>query len=157
MIKLRIAKKDERQLIENLLQMYLHNISEYFPMDFNSETCTYDYDDISKYFDESGNYAIIFMNEEDVIGFSLVDFIDNAYVVQEMFILNNYKNKGLGEECITKVFDDFNGDWVIKSLPASPKSENFWNKTISKYTDGDFELEHIGKYNRAVFKFNNAK
>ena len=157
MIKLRIAKKEERHLIENLLQMYLHNISEYFPIDFNSKTCTYEYDDIGKYFDESVNYAIIFMNDEDVIGFSLVDFIDNTYVVQEMFILNNYKNKGFGEGCITKVFDDFNGDWIIKSLPLSPKSENFWNKTINKYTDGKFELEYIGKYNRAVFKFNNAK
>ena len=53
--------------------------------------------------------------------------------------------------------NEYKGNWVIKSLPCSPKSENFWNKTINKYTDGNFELEHIGKYNRAVFKFNNAK
>ena len=157
MIKIKIVNSNERSLIENLLQMYLHNISEYFPIDFNSKTCTYEYDDISKYFNESNNYAILFMNDDEVIGFSLIDLIDNTYTVQEMFILNNYKNKGFGEECITKVFDDFNGNWIIKSLPLSPKSENFWNKTISKYTDGDFEIEHIGKYNRAVFRFNNAQ
>ena len=50
MIKIKIVNSNERSLIENLLQMYLHNISEYFPIDFNSETCTYDYDDIIKYF-----------------------------------------------------------------------------------------------------------
>ena len=47
------------------------------------------------------------------------------------------------------------GNWVIKSLPCSPKSENFWNKTIKNYTNDSYSIEHIGKYNRAVFRFSN--
>jgi predicted acetyltransferase len=58
---------------------------------------------------------------------------------------------------ITKIFDMHKGNWIIKSLPGSPKAESFWNKTVSKYTNNKFEIDHIGKYNRAVFTFNNSK
>ena len=157
MISYKILNKNEKEKIDKLLQMYLHDISRFFPIDFDSEKCEYIYDDTSKYYEDNDDHAILFMNDEDVIGFSLVDKIEDEYVVQEMFILNNYKNKGYGEECISKVFNDFRGNWIIKSLPCSEKSENFWNKTIKNYTNNSFEFERVGKYNRAVFRFNNLE
>jgi len=157
MFTYKVLKKEDNKILNNLLQLYLHDISNYFPIDFDSKKCIYLYDDLNKYFDSSNNYALLFINDDSTIGFTLIDKIDNEYIVQEMFILNNYKNKGYGEECIRKVFDDFKGNWVIKSLPNSPKSENFWNKTIKNYTNDSYSIEHIGKYNRAVFRFNNLK
>ena len=155
MIKLKRITNTNKELLDNLLQLYLHDISGYFPIDFNNDTCKYEYDDLSKYFNKTNNYAYLFLNDKDIIGFTLIDYEDNNYIVQEMFILNNYKNRGLGEECINEVFNKHKGNWVIKSLPCSPKSENFWNKTIKKYTNNNYDIEHIGKYNRAVFRFNN--
>lgn len=155
MISLKKVNKNDIKLLDNLLQLYLHDISEYFPIDFDSKTCKYKYDSLDKYVDESNNYAYLFMNSNDIIGFTLIDCDNNYMVVQEMFILNNYKNIGLGKECISKVFDLYRGNWIIKSLPASPKSENFWKKAIEKYTNNNYNLKHTGKYNRAEFTFNN--
>ena len=155
MIKLKKLTKKDMGLLNNLLQLYLHDISAFFKIDFNSKTCTYDYDDISKYFNRSKNYAYLFLKDKEVVGFTLIDTEDDNYVVQEMFILNNYKNEGVGEESIKEVFNTYKGNWIIRSLPCSPKSENFWNKTIKKYTNNKYSIEHIGKYNRAVFRFNN--
>ena len=103
-----LKKIDEKNinLLNNLLQLYLHDVSLHFPIDLNSETCKYEYDDLNKYLDSSNNYAILFMDDSNVLGFTLIDSEDDSMVVQEMFILNNYKNKGLGEECIKKVFDE---------------------------------------------------
>ena len=156
MITIETLKKEKKYLFDNLLQLYLHDISQYFPYDFNSEKGRYIYDDEEKYFDGSNNYAYLFKDGEDVIGFSLVDTLeDGTMVIQEMFILNNYKNRGYGKEAVTKIFDMHKGNWIIKVLPCSPKAENFWKKTIEEYTNNNYEMEHIGKYNRAVFRFNN--
>ena len=155
MIELERINNNKKELLNNLLQLYLHDISIYFPIDFNSKTCKYEYDDLAKYFNESDNYAYLFLKDKDIVGFTLIDREDDNYIVQEMFILNNYKNNGVGEECINEVFNCHKGNWTIKSLPCSPKSENFWNKTIKKYTNNKYDIEHIGKYNRAVFRFNN--
>ena len=156
MITIETFKKEEKYLFDNLLQLYLHDASLYFPCDFNSEKGRYIYDDEEKYFDGSNNYAYLFKDGEDVIGFSLVDTLeDGTMVIQEMFVLNNYKNRGYGKEAATKIFDMHKGNWIIKALPCSPKAENFWKKTIEEYTNNTYEMEHVGKYNRAVFRFNN--
>ncbi|MBE6158388.1 MAG: GNAT family N-acetyltransferase [Firmicutes bacterium] len=158
MITINRVNKEEKYLLDNLLQLYLHDISLYFPMDFDSKEGKYIYDDLSKYFDGSNNYAYLLKDDENIIGFSLVDTTeDNTMVIQEMFILNNYKSKGYGKEIATKIFDMHKGNWVVKALPCSPKAENFWKRTIEEYTNNTNELEYIGKYNRAVFKFNNEK
>ena len=43
-----------------------------------------------------------------------------------MFVLNNYKGKNIGEKAVSKIFDMYKGNWTIKSVPSSPKAENFW-------------------------------
>ena len=43
----------------------------------------------------------------------------------------------------------------IAQYIAREKAE--WNKTIKNYTKDSFEFERIGKYNRAVFRFNNLE
>lgn len=155
MITLKKISEENINLLNNLLQLYLHDVSLHFPIDLNSKTCKYEYDDLTKYIDNSNNYAYFFMDKDEIIGFTLIDSEDDSMVVQEMFILNNYKNKGLGEEAITKVFDEFKGNWIIRSLPCSPKSENFWKKTIERYNNNKYDIEYVGKFNRAVFRFNN--
>lgn len=72
-----------------------------------------------------------------------------------MFVLNNYKGEKIGEKAVTKVFDNYKGNWTIKSVPLSPVAESFWKKTVSNYTMGNFIIEYIGKYNRAELHFDN--
>ena len=49
-IKIERVKISERKKLENLLQLYLHDLSLYFPIEFNSKTCKYEYD-LNKYFE----------------------------------------------------------------------------------------------------------
>jgi predicted acetyltransferase len=155
-MNLEIIRTNNKELVSNLLQIYLSDVCNYFPMDMDQETGLYIYDDISKYLENNNtNYAYIIKYNNMIAGFSLIDFVEDSYIVQEMFILNEYKGKGLGGTAISKIFDMHKGNWIVRSLPGSPKAENFWTKTVNKYTNNKFEIDHIGKYNRAVLKFNN--
>lgn len=155
MEKLVKITKSQKSILDNLLQIYLHDISLYFPIDFNSVKGRYEYDDISKYFKNSENQAYFLVDDDNIVGFTLIDKIDDSHVIQEFFIMNNYKRKGLGKKFVFKIFDSISSHWIIKVLPKSPVAEQFWKKTIKEYTNNKFNKLYIGRFNRAVYEFNN--
>jgi len=155
MLEIELIKEKCKATLERMLQLYLHDISLYFPIEFDDKTGVYKYDDLDKYFTNEANYAYFIRYEGNIVGFVLVDVADKQNIIQEMFVLNNYKSKGIGKDAVINIFNQYRGNWIIRSLPNSSKAENFWNKTIKEYTNNNFKVEHVGKYNRAVFTFNN--
>ncbi len=152
-ISLKKVESKERKKLEKLLQLYLHDLSLYFPIPFDSKVCEYEYD-LDKYFDK--NYAYFIKSDNDILGFVLVDDnLEDNYEISEIFVLNNYKGKKVGEEAVKKIFDIYKGNWTIKAVPLSPKAEAFWTKTVNNYTKGNYRLEHTGKYDRAELYFQN--
>ena len=51
-ISLKKVESKERKKLEKLLQLYLHDLSLYFPIPFDSKVCEYEYD-LDKYFDKN--------------------------------------------------------------------------------------------------------
>jgi predicted acetyltransferase len=151
---LRKIELKDKNLLENMMQLYLHDLSLYFPIEFDSTKCKYDYN-LDSYFEK--NVAFFIENEkQEKLGFILIDLLSNtSFEISEMFILNNYKRKGVGEKAVKDIFNKYRGDWIVKAVPLSTVAEKFWNNVINNYTNGKYSIDHIGKYNRAIFKFNN--
>ncbi len=146
-------KKKEKSTLEKLLQLYLYDLSFYFPIDFDSTKCEYEYN-LNKYFED--NYVYFIQSDEDILEFILVDNnSNNNYEISEMFVLNNYKGNKIGAQSVIKIFDKYRGNWTIKEVPRSPVAESSWKKTVSNYTKENFKIEHTGKYNRAELYFTN--
>lgn len=74
-IKLEKVRLEDRNKLERLLQLYLHDLSLYFPITFNSDICQYEYD-LDKYFID--NYA----------GKKLFDIIRNINVKVKIYTEN---------------------------------------------------------------------
>ena len=86
----------------------------------------------------------------------VIDILENnTYEISETFIINNYKKRHLGTKAVTRIFDMYKGDWIIKTVPNSPVAEPFWTKVIEKYTNNNYKKIYTGKYNRAELYFNN--
>ena len=97
-IELEKITKSEKNKLEKLLQLYLHDLSIYFPITFDSSNCEYIYDNLDKYFTD--NYAYFIKCKNDICGFILVDNNKNEnYEISEMFVLNNYKGKKNWRNC----------------------------------------------------------
>lgn len=152
-IELIKVNKNEKEKLEKLLQLYLHDLSIYFPLDFDSEKCEYKYD-LDKYFNNDFVYFI--KSDNNILGFILIDNNgESNYEISEMFVLNNYKNKKVGTISVIKAFALYKGKWTIKAVPKSEIAEKFWVKVISEYTNNNYELYHTGKYDRAELYFSN--
>ncbi len=153
-IELEEILNNKKEILERLMQLYLHNISLDFPIELNSQTALYDYD-LEPYFNNPNYKAYFIKNNNELTGFVLINLEKNQNVVQELFILNNYKRKGIGRIVINKVFTKFKGNWIVRVLPCSLKAEQFWINVIKDYTKDNFNLEYVGKYKRAILTFNN--
>lgn len=150
-IELINVEKKEENILNNLLQLYLHEINFYFPIQFDSLKGEYQYENLDIYFNNQNNKAYFIKSKLDIIGFLLINKKEDTNIIQEIFVLNNYKNKGIGKKVVALLIKK--GKWLIKSLPNSPLAEKFWDKTICKITNGNYLVEHIGKYERAVYRF----
>lgn len=152
-IELIKVKKNEKEKLKKLLQLYLHDLSIYFPLDFDSEKCEYKYD-LDKYF--NNDFAYFIKSDNNILGFILIDNNgESNYEISEMFVLNNYKNKKVGTISVIKAFALYKGKWTIKAVPKSEIAEKFWVKVVSEYTNNNYELYHTGKYDRAELYFSN--
>ncbi len=149
------VKLKDKKILNNLIQLYLHNLSQNFKIDFDSKKGLYIYEDISKYFINDNDIPLFIKDEDNILGFILLNLSEKENIVQELFILNNYKRLGYGKKAITEVFNTYKGNWCIKVVPCTPNSENFWINTVNEYTKGKYKLERTGKYNRAEIYFNN--
>ena len=154
-IELKKVKEEEYSKLENIFQLYLHELSAFFPAPFNSETCKYEYD-LKKYVNNDKNISFFIIEDNNIKGFLLLDILENnTYEISETFILNNYKKRNIGTTATIKLFDMYKGNWIVKAVPNSPVAERFWTKTISNYTNDNYKKIHTGKYNRAEFYFSN--
>lgn len=152
-IKLEKVILKDRDKLERLVQLYLHDLSLYFPITFNSNICKYEYN-LDKYFID--NYAYFIIDNNNILGFILIDDNkNNNYEISEIFILNNYKRKNIGRKAVIKIFNTYRGNWTIKAVPNSKVAESFWISTIKDYTNNNYREEHTGKYNRLEIYFNN--
>lgn len=151
-MNLELVKLNKREELENLLQVYLNEINEFFPIDkINGK---YVYESLDKYFNYSGNNAYFILNGNEIAGFMLVTSEGKEKVIQELFILDKYKHQGIGKKAVFNLLDNVKCKWIIRVVPTSPVAENFWINIIKEYTNGNFNLERVGKYNRAIIKFN---
>lgn len=162
-IKLTKIESKDKSILQNLFQLYMHDITASLPMDVN-EHGLFEYNYLDYYFTEENRYAYFVYVEDKIGGFILVDddfmVLDEqkdspCYNLSEMFILNAYKKRGVGEVVARQIFDMFKGYWEVRPVPKSEGAKRFWLKSIKNYTNDNF-IENYPKPNRLVITFKNA-
>ena len=161
-IKLKKIESKDKSILQNLFQLYMHDITASLPMDVN-EHGLFEYNYIDYYFTDENRYAYLIYIEDKIAGFVLIDdefmVLDNKenkprYDFSEMFILNAYKKKGYGEIVVKRIFDMYKGNWEIRPVPRSEGAKRFWLKVVKNYTNDNFK-ENYPKPNRLVITFTN--
>lgn len=141
-ISIKKIKKREKHIFDKLFQLYLHDISLSLPMDVNKEGI-FDCASLNSYTDDEINRCSFFiMANNKYIGFALIDKkILDAYELTMLFILNSYKNKGIGRLIAFDLFNMFEGNWEIKPTPHSKRAKKFWERVIKEYTNNKYIIE----------------
>ena len=154
-VSVRSAKEDEKDILYNLLQLYLHDFSEFSPQETDGRgRFTYPY--LDHYWQDPQRFPFIIYVESNIAGFALVrteDDPDTGEPITEMtefFILRMFRNRGIGKKAAVKLWNSFQGKWRVQVLNKNKRAYPFWQHAISRYTNDAFEEKSD---DRIVFLF----
>ena len=139
------VKKEQEQVLYNLLQKYLYEMTQYYE-DPIGEDGNFEYRYFSLYFEEPERAAYFIYDNHIMIGFAMInrhsftnDNIENC--IAEFTIFPAFRHSGNGVKAIEALKTVRNGRWQLKYSTDNPAGEKFWQKIKTLYHGQEQKLE----------------
>lgn len=142
MVHIRKVKKNEETLLHNLMQFYIYEFSKYIPEIKLEKDCTYKPFELSLYWEGKTHHAYFILQQEEIIGFALIESNNEINTILEFFVLAGYQGKGFGKTAARKLFVAFDGYWKVTQIEKNYPAQTFWQSLISEITNGEMQEEH---------------
>lgn len=149
-IEFRVAQPDDAPTIDNLTQLYLHDLSAFglWPV---GDDGRFAYPYMPRYWSEEGKSEgrapFIFFAEGELAGFALgnshsrLGHTAPVNSVAEFFVLRRWRGQGVGGAAARALFDRIAGPWEVAQLRRNAPARRFWLYVIADYTQQRF-AEH---------------
>ncbi|GAA0778803.1 GNAT family N-acetyltransferase [Clostridium subterminale] len=132
-VKLEPVDIESRAKLENLVSIYLHDLSEFADDLKINEDGKFEYDGLEMYFKSEDLTSYFITYQGEVAGFILFNTgkyapRDIDYVVHELFLLKGFRKKGIGNAAIRILLDTYKGKYRIEQISSNKPAVNFWTK-----------------------------
>ncbi|HEU5163893.1 MAG TPA: GNAT family N-acetyltransferase [Chitinophagaceae bacterium] len=138
------ASEEYKAVIQNLMQFYIYDFSEYIKYDVEDNGLFAPYPNLNDYWQETSNkFPYIIKKDNKYVGFVLVKLIESQermyFSIAEFFILKKYRRTGIGKAIAMMVFDLHKGQWEVFQKESNKPAQIFWKKVIEEYTKGQYK------------------
>ena len=140
------ATKEDKDTIQNLGRFYVYEMSRYcgfLPTWETPSNGLFECIDLSSYCEKLDRHAFLVKVDDELAGFALINKVgstpDVDWNVGEFFIVSKFQGKGVGSYVAEQIFNQFPGTWETTQIPENKAAIDFWEKVVTKYTDGKFE------------------
>jgi predicted acetyltransferase len=162
-VVLDVATAQDAPLLMNLLQLYIHDLSEAFPVELGDDG-RYGYEKLPLYWSEPGRFPFLIRFEARVAGFALVTRGSPAtddpdvFDIAEFFVLRRHRRSGVGRGAAFLLWDRLPGRWIVRVSEGNRGGLRFWTDVIGEYALGSAtQSERPGNPNPwRVFSFDSA-
>ena len=160
-VTLEAATIRDRDLLANMMELYLHDLSEAFPIEIGSDG-RFGYEWLPLYWSEpERRFPFLIRSGSQVVGFvlvmigSLASDDPHVYDVAEFFVMRRHRRSGVGRRAAFLAWDRFPGRWIVRVSEANEGALRFWREIVREYSGGTAtEAERSGTPNRwRVFSF----
>lgn len=143
-VALEVATQDKTQLLSNLLGLYMHDLSDIFPVKVGADGW-FRYEKLPLYWSEPETHFpfLIYLGAQ-LAGFALVTRGSPAtddpehLDIAEFFVLRGCRRTGVGRQAASILWNRLPGHWVVRVSEANRAGLPFWSATIGQYTRGAF-------------------
>ena len=165
-VALDVAAPGDAGLLANLLELYVHDLSEVFPRIEIGADGRFGYDPLPLYWSEPERRFPFFIRcGERIAGFVLVTRGSPAsddpevFDVSEFFILRRHRRAGVGRRAAFLLWDRLPGRWIVRVSEANRGAIPFWAGVVAEYTNGSLtEFTREGSPARwRVFSFESPR
>jgi predicted acetyltransferase len=143
-VSLQRATPDMDELLRNLLELYIHDLSEIFPVELGPDG-RFGYERLAHYWTEpTARHAFLIHRGARVAGFALATLgspaSDDPAVLDlaEFFVLRAHRRSGVGRQAARALWDTLPGRWVVRVLDTNRAGLSFWGEVVRGYTSGEF-------------------
>jgi predicted acetyltransferase len=132
------AASDQEPVIANLLELYIHDFSEFLDLDIDAKG-RFGYPDLPLYWSGSGRHPFLIRADGKLAGLALVkkssELCDSeaAWDMAEFFILRGFRRRGIGTLAAHQVWRRFPGPWEVRVMQRNALAQQFWAEAISTF------------------------
>jgi predicted acetyltransferase len=142
-VALDVATPSDAGLLANLLELYLHDLSEVFPLIELGGDGRFGYDGLPRYWSEpERRFPFLIKCGARVVGFILAmrgspasDDLD-VFDLAEFFVIRRHRRSGVGRRAAFLVWDRLPGRWIVRVSEGNTGAVPFWAGVIAEYTSG---------------------
>lgn len=131
-LTVRKTDKADHQLVTNLLNHYLYDMSEWFKFD-PDDNGFYSYDE-----DIESDMAFIAHYGGSPAGFALVREVGDHFDMHEFFVLRRYRRIGTGQVFCHQIWQQLPGKWLVRVFAENTPAMPFWKEVISNHTNNQY-------------------
>ena len=136
-ITLARASQADAATLANLLQLYIHDMTAFFPDIAIGEDGRFRYDRLALYWSEPDRRFAFFVRVSgNLAGFALVkrgspasddpDVLD----VEEFFVARRFRRDGVGREAARLLWNTIPGKWTVRVSEGNKPALPFWAQTV---------------------------
>jgi predicted acetyltransferase len=152
------AALEHQPIVANLLQLYIHDFSEFLPLEIGPDG-TFSYPDLPLYWSEPGRHPFLIQFDGNWAGFVLVKTGPDPSTGQptsditEFFILRAYRRLGLGTQVAHEVWRRIPGPWTVRVMQSNHAALPFWQRAIAAFTGFQVEPSKVERNGQSMFHF----
>ena len=158
------ATPEERPILANLLQLYIHDFSEYWSGtsqgELEDDGRFLDYP-LDSYWSDPRRVPLLLRLDGRLAGFALLN--DHAHTdapvdwnMAEFFVARKHRGAGVGRAAAREIFSRYPGAWEVAVARLNVRALPFWRDTIASHpaVEGGERLDMISElWNGPLFRF----
>lgn len=153
MIELVKVKPAHRELLWNIHQKYLYEMTNYYD-DQMDGTGNYHYRYFDAYFTEPDRIALLLNDGGLLVGFAMLNpysYIGGHpdYVLAEFTVFPMYRKRHIGKDAAELILKTYRGHWEIKYNDENTGAKALWDKVTAPY----HPMKHQYSNNETVLSF----
>jgi predicted acetyltransferase len=143
-VKLERSVVDDKEFIKNIYQYYLHDLSEYNHCLLPDSNGLFDNSFVDSYYCDENLIPFKITLKNSIIG-SIFCSISSGqkvdYIIQDIFIMRGYRNRGLCKSVLKQLFRLYPGKYGLVILMKNKPAKLFWKRCLKyfniNYTSDD--------------------
>ena len=150
-VELRAVQYDEKEILRNLLELYMYELSPYLENVELNKYGLFGYRYLDHYWTEEGRFPFFIYASDKLAGFAMIRKFDVQsenefkWLMAEFFVIRKFQKQGIGRIAAMQAFNRFPGTWIVAQIENNIPSRLFWEKVISEYTNGAYIQTKLGK------------
>ena len=130
-IKVEIIDAEKESVLENMVSVYLHDLSEYADdLKINTEG-KFEYEGLHYYFTEKELMPFFIYWKNEIAGFLLLNsgkYVpeDAEFSIHEIFVLKSFRGRGVALGAVSKIIEMYKGKYRVEQLKMNKTAINFW-------------------------------